>query len=132
MADIIDNEQQNNDMFKSTVLGHPQGLFILFFTEMWERFSYYGMRALLVLFLMSVVGAGGWNWGIDSNPLPINQKSSFRLECIDKKVTLTVNGNVWNQTQPATRPTGMATIYAGNPWYPSANALMENLCYVLS
>ena len=77
-------------------------------------------------------GAGGWNWGIDSNPLPINQKSSFRLECIDKKVTLTVNGNVWNQTQPATRPTGMATIYAGNPWYPSANALMENLCYVLS
>ena len=62
MADIIDNEQQNNDMFKSTVLGHPQGLFILFFTEMWERFSYYGMRALLVLFLMSAVGAGGWNW----------------------------------------------------------------------
>ncbi|GAA4835238.1 peptide MFS transporter [Algivirga pacifica] len=31
--------------------GHPKGLYILFFTEMWERFSYYGMRALLVLFL---------------------------------------------------------------------------------
>ncbi|MEM9744197.1 MAG: oligopeptide:H+ symporter [Pseudomonadota bacterium] len=34
-----------------SVLGHPPGLFVLFFTEMWERFSYYGMRALLVLFL---------------------------------------------------------------------------------
>ncbi|WP_084395994.1 peptide MFS transporter [Henriciella aquimarina] len=34
-----------------TFLGHPRGLFVLFFTEMWERFSYYGMRALLVLYL---------------------------------------------------------------------------------
>ena len=33
-----------------TLLGHPKGLCILFFAEMWERFSYYGMRALLVLF----------------------------------------------------------------------------------
>ncbi len=34
-----------------TFLGHPKGLFVLFFTEMWERFSYYGMRALLILYL---------------------------------------------------------------------------------
>ena len=53
---------QNNDIFKSKVLGHPSGLFVLFFTEMWERFSYYGMRALLVLFLVSAFGLGGWNW----------------------------------------------------------------------
>lgn len=33
------------------VLGHPPGLFVLFFAEMWERFSYYGMRALLILYL---------------------------------------------------------------------------------
>ena len=33
------------------MLGHPKGLFILFMTEMWERFSYYGMRALLILYL---------------------------------------------------------------------------------
>ncbi|WP_224245892.1 peptide MFS transporter [Hyalangium gracile] len=33
--------------------GHPKGLYILFFTEMWERFSYYGMRALLVLYLLN-------------------------------------------------------------------------------
>ena len=40
---------------QKTVLGHPSGLFVLFFTEMWERFSYYGMRALLVLFLVASV-----------------------------------------------------------------------------
>src|SRR3954467_9877649 len=34
-----------------TFLGHPQGLFLLFFLEMWERFSYYGMRAILVFYL---------------------------------------------------------------------------------
>lgn len=34
-----------------TLLGHPRGLVILFFTEMWERFSYYGMRGLLILYL---------------------------------------------------------------------------------
>jgi proton-dependent oligopeptide transporter, POT family len=34
-----------------TLLGHPPGLFVLFFAEMWERFSYYGMRALLVFYL---------------------------------------------------------------------------------
>ncbi|MET0138071.1 MAG: peptide MFS transporter [Sphingobium sp.] len=34
-----------------TILGHPKGLFVLFFAEMWERFSYYGMRALLVFYL---------------------------------------------------------------------------------
>ena len=35
------------------LFGHPAGLYILFFTELWERFSYYGMRALLVLFLVA-------------------------------------------------------------------------------
>ncbi len=49
-------------MFKSTVLGHPSGLFVLFFTEMWERFSYYGMRALLVMFLTASLMDNGWGW----------------------------------------------------------------------
>ena len=38
---------------QKSYFGHPAGLFILFFTEMWERFSYYGMRALLVLYMTS-------------------------------------------------------------------------------
>ena len=37
---------------KEEVFGHPKGLYVLFFAEMWERFSYYGMRALLVLYLV--------------------------------------------------------------------------------
>jgi POT family proton-dependent oligopeptide transporter len=39
---------KDNELF-----GHPKGLFVLFFTEMWERFSYYGMRAILVLYLVT-------------------------------------------------------------------------------
>jgi len=39
--------------------GHPRGLMTLFFTEMWERFSYYGMRAILTLFMLAPVAAGG-------------------------------------------------------------------------
>ena len=55
---IADNE----DFFKDKVLGHPSGLFVLFFTEMWERFSYYGMRALLVLFFTASLLDEGWGW----------------------------------------------------------------------
>lgn len=40
------------------LFGHPLGLFVLFFTEMWERFSYYGMRAILLLFLIDTVRGG--------------------------------------------------------------------------
>ena len=42
-----------------TFFGHPRGLATLFFTEMWERFSYYGMRALLVLFMTTPLAEGG-------------------------------------------------------------------------
>ena len=45
-----------------SIFGHRPGLFVLFFTEMWERFSYYGMRVLLVVFLLEVAfGEGGWS-----------------------------------------------------------------------
>ena len=47
---------------QKTILNHPVGLFVLFFTEMWERFSYYGMRAILVLFLTSSIMKDGWAW----------------------------------------------------------------------
>ncbi|MFT8825951.1 MAG: peptide MFS transporter [Liquorilactobacillus mali] len=42
-----------------TFLGHPRGLSTLFFTEMWERFSYYGMRAILLYYMYYAVDAGG-------------------------------------------------------------------------
>lgn len=59
---------QNQDFFDSKVLGHPSGLFVLFFTEMWERFSFYGMRVLLINFLTSAILSdkgplfNGWGW----------------------------------------------------------------------
>ena len=50
--------------YQKTILGHPVGLFILFFTELWERFSYYGMRAILVLYLVSATNSNnpGLGW----------------------------------------------------------------------
>jgi proton-dependent oligopeptide transporter, POT family len=49
---------------QSQLFGHPVGLFVLFMTELWERFSYYGMRAILVLFLVSEVTGDnpGYGW----------------------------------------------------------------------
>lgn len=62
---------------KEEVLGHPKGLFVLFFTEMWERFSYYGMRVLLVLYMtqhllqqvdqgFTVYGYETFKWALES------------------------------------------------------------------
>jgi POT family proton-dependent oligopeptide transporter len=45
--------------YDNRFFGHPRGLSTLFFTEMWERFSYYGMRALLILFMTAAPAAGG-------------------------------------------------------------------------
>ena len=67
MATVATSE--NPDFFKTKVLGHPAGLFVLFFTEMWERFSFYGMRVLLVNFLtMAIVGVDnpGWGWSMEN------------------------------------------------------------------
>jgi POT family proton-dependent oligopeptide transporter len=48
-----------NARWDRSFFGHPRGLSTLFFTEMWERFSYYGMRALLILFMTATVANGG-------------------------------------------------------------------------
>lgn len=55
-------QNSTDQFFKNPVLGHPAGLFVLFFTEMWERFSFYGMRSLLILFLTTSTINGGWEW----------------------------------------------------------------------
>lgn len=59
-------DSNTEKFFQSKVLGHPAGLFVLFFTEMWERFSFYGMRVLLIQFLtMALIGTNpGWEWDI--------------------------------------------------------------------
>ena len=54
------------------VLGHPRGLWTLFFTEMWERFSYYGMRALLVLFMTAAITGANPGMG-----MPVEQATAI-------------------------------------------------------
>jgi POT family proton-dependent oligopeptide transporter len=54
----------------TSFFGHPRGLATLFFTEMWERFSYYGMRALLILFMVDTIDHGG---------LGLNDKTSAAI-----------------------------------------------------
>ncbi|WP_316765687.1 peptide MFS transporter [Pedobacter frigiditerrae] len=60
--EALDLHLEKSGVEKQKLLNHPVGLFVLFLTEMWERFSYYGMRALLTLFLVSEISKGGWHW----------------------------------------------------------------------
>src|SRR4051794_28861197 len=54
----------------SGFFGHPWGLSTLFFTEMWERFSYYGMRAILFLYMTAKINEGGLGWSEkDAGPI---------------------------------------------------------------
>src|ERR1043165_6279250 len=55
----IETEPADIAAAHSLFLGHPRPLFTLFFAELWERFSYYGMRALLILFMPLPVDQGG-------------------------------------------------------------------------
>ncbi len=57
----IDTLSDNTGIF-----GHPRGLSTLFFTELWERFSYYGMRSILVLYMVAPVTAGGLGFDVKS------------------------------------------------------------------
>ncbi|CAM3994754.1 peptide MFS transporter [Flavobacterium antarcticum] len=60
--DLLIKHLHNRGIDDAMVMNHPASLFVLFFTEMWERFSYYGMRALLTVFLVSELMDGGWAW----------------------------------------------------------------------
>jgi POT family proton-dependent oligopeptide transporter len=60
MERLLMNQSHERDSTDGPqIFGHPRGLATLFFTEMWERFTYYGMRALLVLFMTAAVVDGG-------------------------------------------------------------------------
>lgn len=60
MTEEVEFEEQKDHPVSGNVGGHPKGLYSLFFTEMWERFSYYGMRALLTLYLTAELINGGF------------------------------------------------------------------------
>ena len=59
-------EAEEPHAYDTAFFGHPRGLSTLFFTEMWERFSYYGMRALLILFMTAAPAAGGLGYDATS------------------------------------------------------------------
>jgi POT family proton-dependent oligopeptide transporter len=63
MNDPTTTTPGSSDVSGKTIFGHPRGLATLFFTEMWERFTYYGMRAILLLYLVAAIQDGGL--GID-------------------------------------------------------------------
>lgn len=68
-----------NPPSSKTMFGHPAGLFLLFGTELWERFSYYAMRAILVLYLVDkVTGQGGNGLGWDTSDA-INLYGTFTM-----------------------------------------------------
>ena len=54
-----DQPQPSSGPVEGGFFGHPRGLATLFFTEMWERFSYYGMRGILILFMVDAIQTGG-------------------------------------------------------------------------
>ena len=58
---VADALPQHSD---TSFFGHPRGLATLFFTEMWERYSYYGTRALLILYMTAGVQTGGLNFSV--------------------------------------------------------------------
>ncbi|MBI1838633.1 MAG: peptide MFS transporter [Flavobacteriia bacterium] len=66
-TEVVDNLNNNeNSLFdrieeRGTLFGHPKGLYLLFFTELWERFSYYGMRAILILYMTKLWIENGLN-----------------------------------------------------------------------
>ena len=61
MGQIAQTLPQHSD---SSFFGHPRGLATLFFTEMWERYSYYGTRALLILYMTAGLQTGGLNFSV--------------------------------------------------------------------
>src|SRR6266480_3479642 len=62
MSEPMDMPASNKQMPSAdrSFFGHPRGLSTLFFTEMWERFSFYGLRPLLVLFMSTAIMSGGF------------------------------------------------------------------------
>ncbi|HJT65169.1 MAG TPA: peptide MFS transporter [Pyrinomonadaceae bacterium] len=62
---VLTTELEEANVAESTgLMGHPRGLGTLFFTELWERFSYYGMRSILILYMTSAAAQGGLGFSV--------------------------------------------------------------------
>lgn len=64
-----------NTIRKGFFKSHPEGLSTLFFTEMWERFSFYGMKTILLLFMLAAIQDGGLGFSQKTASLILDRKS---------------------------------------------------------
>ena len=133
---------------KPEVMGHPSQLFILFFTEMWERFSYYGMRAILVIFLTGVITGDnpGWGWssedalhllGIYASLVyltPIvggwlaDNKIGYRLAVVIGALLMTLGHASMAIETPMSLYFGIALLIAGNGFFkPNMTSIISKM-----
>jgi hypothetical protein len=130
---------QNNGDYILTMNLIPRGIIgdwasIVHFTITTGNCCGFGDRAPAIFFfpgsLRLHVRIGDFkepNWGVDPvNPCRINQVNTFRLECRGSDVTVTLNNEVIKVKQPVRRPTGLATVWGADPWYPTANTTVSN------
>ena len=69
------------------------------------------------------------DFGSEVDAIPLNVPTTITLECVGRNVTLTVGGNVYKVTQPGIRTAGNLNVYAGDPWYAAAKAVISNVQY---
>ena len=70
------------------------------------------------------------NWVVDTTAaLPLNSRTNVTLECKGNDVKLTVGEKVYTATQPTYRYSGNLIVYASDPWYQAAKAVISNLDY---
>ena len=138
----------NESFFKNQVLGHPAGLFVLFFTEMWERFSYYGMRAILVIFLTgAILGDNpGWGWTTEAalsllgtyamlvylTPLVggwlADKKIGYRMAVVIGAVLMTLGHASMAVETPTFLYIGIALLIVGNGFFkPNMTSIISKM-----
>ena len=93
-------------------MGHPTGLFLLFFVEMWERFSYYGMRGLLVLYLISVISPKQLPEGAYTNIVDFGETpaTADAVPAVQSQVFSVVVGSGATEEPAAALPSGTTSL----------------------
>ncbi len=98
---------------EGTILGHPKGLFLLFLVEMWERFSYYGMRGLLMLYLISIIAVHQTKPGVHTNVLEVAEMNAADGKIVDAAQVRQVS--ILAGPTSETPPTAIEGIASGAP-----------------